>query len=48
MLRQTGQFLRHLGRERAASEHTVKAYREDLAALADYLADENVAVRWTF
>lgn len=41
MRRQTGQFLRHLDRERGASEHTVKAYREDLTALADYLADED-------
>ena len=41
MRRQTGQFLRHLDRERGASEHTVKAYREDLSALADYLADED-------
>ena len=40
MLRHTAQFLRHLGRERDASEHTIKAYREDLEALADYLADE--------
>lgn len=39
MRRQLGQFLRHLQRERDASEHTVKAYREDLSALADYLAD---------
>ncbi len=41
MRRQTGQFLRHLDHERDASEHTIKAYREDLAALADYLADED-------
>lgn len=41
MRRHLGQFLRHLQRERDASEHTVKAYREDLSALADYLADEN-------
>ena len=40
MHRHTGQFLRHLGRERDASEHTIKAYREDLTSLADYLADE--------
>ena len=40
MRRQLGQFLRHLERERAASEHTIKAYREDLSALAEYLADE--------
>ncbi|MEM8864698.1 MAG: tyrosine recombinase XerC [Planctomycetota bacterium] len=39
MHRQIGQFLRHLEVERGASEHTTKAYREDLTALADYLAD---------
>ncbi|TWT88784.1 Tyrosine recombinase XerD [Pseudobythopirellula maris] len=43
MLRETGQFLRHLQSERGASAHTIKAYREDLAALADYLADESGA-----
>jgi len=41
MRRHLGQFLRRLQRERNASEHTVKAYREDLSALADYLADED-------
>ncbi|TWT99273.1 Tyrosine recombinase XerD [Botrimarina colliarenosi] len=41
MRRHTGQFLRRLQRERGASEHTVKAYREDLSALAEYLADED-------
>ncbi|QDT67602.1 Tyrosine recombinase XerD [Planctomycetes bacterium MalM25] len=41
MRRQLGQFLRHLQRERNASEHTVKAYREDLAALAEFLAHED-------
>ncbi|MEO0530063.1 MAG: tyrosine recombinase XerC [Planctomycetota bacterium] len=41
MRRHLGQFLRHLQRERDASEHTVKAYREDLSALADYLADDD-------
>ncbi|MEN1678020.1 MAG: tyrosine recombinase XerC [Planctomycetota bacterium] len=40
MHRQLAQFLRHLEVERGASAHTVKAYREDLTALADYLADE--------
>lgn len=39
MRRHTGQFLRYLQVERGASEHTVKAYREDLEALCDYLAD---------
>ncbi len=41
MRRQIGQFLQHLDRERGASEHTVKGYREDLFCLADYLADED-------
>jgi integrase/recombinase XerC len=41
MRRHLGQFLRRLERERGASEHTVKAYREDLSALADFLADES-------
>ncbi|TWT47732.1 tyrosine recombinase XerC [Botrimarina hoheduenensis] len=40
MRRETGQFLRHLQRERNASPHTIKAYREDLAGLAEYLEDE--------
>lgn len=40
MRRRLGQFLRRLERERGASPHTVKAYREDLTALADFLADE--------
>ena len=40
MRRHTGQFLRYLKVERGASEHTLKAYREDLDALADYLADD--------
>ncbi|MEQ8848081.1 tyrosine recombinase XerC [Botrimarina sp.] len=41
MRREIGQFLRRLQRERDASPHTVKAYREDLTALADYLADDD-------
>jgi len=40
MQRQLGQFLRYLDVERGASEHTIKAYREDLTALAEYLEDE--------
>ncbi|MGL4514059.1 MAG: tyrosine recombinase XerC [Lacipirellulaceae bacterium] len=41
MLREVAQYLRRLERERGASEHTVKAYREDLTALADYLANDD-------
>ncbi|MEM6798760.1 MAG: tyrosine recombinase XerC, partial [Planctomycetota bacterium] len=41
MHRQLGQFLRYLEVERGASEHTIKAYREDLTALADYLSEED-------
>lgn len=41
MQREIGQFLRHLDVERDASPHTLKAYREDLVSLADYLADES-------
>ena len=33
-------FLRYLDVERDVSAHTVKAYREDLESLADYLADD--------
>ena len=40
MQRQIGQFLQHLRVERGASPHTLKSYREDLLALADYLADD--------
>ncbi|MEM6330568.1 MAG: tyrosine recombinase XerC [Planctomycetota bacterium] len=43
MQRQLGQFLRYLDVERGASEHTIKAYREDLAALAEYLAEDEGA-----
>jgi len=35
-----GQFLQYLSAERNASDLTLKSYREDLFALADYLADE--------
>lgn len=38
---QIGQFLQYLRVERGASPHTLKSYREDLSALADYLADAN-------
>lgn len=40
MQRQIAKFLRHLDSERGASPHTIKAYREDLMSLADYLADD--------
>ena len=39
MQRETGQFLQYLRVERGASPHTIKSYREDLSALAEYLAD---------
>lgn len=38
MRKETGQFLQYLRVERGASPHTIKSYREDLAALAEYLA----------
>jgi len=38
--KETGQFLRYLLVERGASEHTIKGYREDLLALAEYLEDD--------
>jgi integrase/recombinase XerC len=37
---QIGHFLQYLSVERGASPHTLKGYREDLHALAEYLADE--------
>lgn len=40
MQRHIAKFLRHLDAERNCSPHTLKAYREDLMALADYLADD--------
>jgi integrase/recombinase XerC len=39
MRSQIGQFLQYLRVERGASPHTLKGYREDLHALAAYLAD---------
>lgn len=36
---QIGQFLQYLRVERGSSPHTLKSYREDLMALAEYLAD---------
>jgi integrase/recombinase XerC len=41
MQRQIAQFLTYLRVERGASQHTLKGYREDLIAAADYFADEN-------
>jgi integrase/recombinase XerC len=43
MQRQIAQFLRHLQVERGASPHTLKGYREDLTAAAEYFADEQGA-----
>jgi integrase/recombinase XerC len=40
MRSQIGQFLQYLSVERGASPHTLKGYREDLHALAEYLADD--------
>lgn len=39
MQRNIAQFLRHLQIERGASEYTLKSYREDLTAFADYFAE---------
>jgi integrase/recombinase XerC len=41
MRKHIGQFLTYMRVERGASPHTLKGYREDLHALADYLADEH-------
>jgi integrase/recombinase XerC len=43
MHREIAQFLRHLDAERNSSPHTLKAYREDLISLAEYLADDTGA-----
>ncbi len=40
MQRHIAQFLRHLDAEKNSSPHTLKAYREDLVSLADYLAND--------
>jgi len=40
MHRQIAQFLTYLRVERGASPHTLKGYREDLSAAAEYFADE--------
>lgn len=39
MRSQIGHFLKYMSVERGASPHTLKGYREDLHALAEYLAD---------
>lgn len=39
MQRQIGQFLRHLQIERGASPYTLKSYREDLTAFAEYYSE---------
>jgi integrase/recombinase XerC len=39
MQRQIAQFLRHLHVERGASQYTLKSYREDLNAFAEYFAE---------
>jgi integrase/recombinase XerC len=39
--RQIAQFLRHMQVERGSSPHTLKGYREDLTAIADYFAEED-------
>jgi len=41
MRKQIGQYLQYLRVERGSSPHTLKSYREDLASLAEYLADES-------
>ncbi len=43
MHRHIAQFLRYMQVERGASPHTLKGYREDLTAVADYFADDNGA-----
>ena len=39
MQRHIGQFLRHLQIERGASPYTLKSYREDLTAFAEYYSE---------
>jgi integrase/recombinase XerC len=43
MQRQIAQFLRYLQVERGASPHTLKGYREDLTAVAEYFAEADGA-----
>ena len=41
MRRETSKFLTYLRVERGASDHTIKAYREDLASLVEYLETDD-------
>ena len=41
MQRQIAQFLTYMRVERGASDYTVKSYREDLIAAADYFSEED-------
>ncbi len=41
MRKTIGCYLQYLRVERGASPHTLKSYREDLMALADYLAGDD-------
>jgi integrase/recombinase XerC len=43
MKRHISQFLSYMRVERGASDHTIKGYREDLFAIAEYFADESGA-----
>jgi len=42
LAREVGSYLDHLGAERGASTHTVKAYRRDLARYASYLRGRGI------
>jgi integrase/recombinase XerC len=44
MRKSIGRFLQYLRVERGASPHTLKSYREDLMALAEYLAGEDGSI----
>jgi integrase/recombinase XerC len=43
MRKEIGSFLQYMRVERGASDHTLKSYREDLSALAEYLTGEDGA-----
>ncbi len=47
IIRALDDFEAHLVAERGLSAHTVRAYRSDLAALIDYLADRNPSIEPT-